>query len=120
MQKFAPIAVLPTLFTLGNLVCGFFSIVVASRVERPLTDPHPAESRAGRRATRFDSNDPTHNIMLSGWLIFLAHDFRRARWPRGAAGAHVERFRRRAGQPLRRGDVRRCAGLSAGENVSLS
>jgi CDP-diacylglycerol--serine O-phosphatidyltransferase len=47
----------PTTFTLGNLVCGFFAIVVASRVD---TQSAAAVSPA----------DPT-NVMLSGWLIFL-------------------------------------------------
>jgi CDP-diacylglycerol--serine O-phosphatidyltransferase len=47
----------PTTFTLGNLVCGFFAIVVASRVD---TQSVEAISPA----------DPT-NVMLSGWLIFL-------------------------------------------------
>ena len=36
MRKIRTIAVLPTLFTLGNLICGFFSIVVASRVAAPV------------------------------------------------------------------------------------
>jgi CDP-diacylglycerol--serine O-phosphatidyltransferase len=34
-RRIRPIAVLPTLFTLGNLWCGFFAIVVAARVDRP-------------------------------------------------------------------------------------
>ncbi len=34
-KKIRTIAILPTLFTLGNLFCGFFSIVVASRIEAP-------------------------------------------------------------------------------------
>lgn len=55
------VAVLPTMFTLGNLVCGFFAIVVASRVDAP--NPLALEPR-----------DPT-NIMLSGWLIFAAMIF---------------------------------------------
>jgi len=61
MRTIRTIAVLPTMFTLGNLVCGFFAIVVAARVDAPnpqLIDPH----------------DPT-NVMLSGWLIFLAMVF---------------------------------------------
>jgi CDP-diacylglycerol---serine O-phosphatidyltransferase len=35
MRPIRTIAILPTLFTLGNLVCGFFAIVVASRVDAP-------------------------------------------------------------------------------------
>ena len=86
MRKIRTIAVLPTLFTLGNLVCGFFSIVVASRVERPLTDRIPP-SPGRRRRQAFDSNDPTHNIMLSGWLIFLGMIF-------DALDGHVARLAR--------------------------
>lgn len=85
MRKIRTIAVLPTLFTLGNLVCGFFSIVVASRVERPLTDRIPP-SPAGV-VVAFDSTDPTHNIMLSGWLIFLGMIF-------DALDGHVARLAR--------------------------
>ena len=55
------IAVLPTMFTLGNLVCGFFAIVVAARVAKP---DGPA----------LDAMDVT-NCMISGWLIFLAMVF---------------------------------------------
>jgi CDP-diacylglycerol--serine O-phosphatidyltransferase len=55
------IAVLPTMFTLGNLVCGFFAIVVAARVDKP---DLPA----------LDAVDVT-NCMISGWLIFLAMVF---------------------------------------------
>jgi CDP-diacylglycerol--serine O-phosphatidyltransferase len=51
----------PTMFTLGNLVCGFFAIVVASRVAAP-------DSKAFIVADRVD-------LMLSGWLIFLAMVF---------------------------------------------
>ena len=36
MKPIRAIAVLPTLFTLGNLVCGFFAIVVLSRIEKPI------------------------------------------------------------------------------------
>ena len=38
MKPIRAVAVLPTLFTLGNLVCGFFAIVVLSRIEKPVTD----------------------------------------------------------------------------------
>lgn len=55
------VAVLPTLFTLGNLVCGFFAIVVAARVGKP--------DGAG-----IDIVD-AENCMISGWLIFLAMVF---------------------------------------------
>lgn len=62
MRPLRPIAVLPTLFTLGNLVCGFFAIVVASRVAAP------AESAL---AAPTDARD----LMTSAWLIFLAMIF---------------------------------------------
>lgn len=61
MRQLRTIAVLPTMFTLGNLVCGFFAIVVAARVDAP----NPGA---------LDPTDPT-NCMISGWLIFLAMIF---------------------------------------------
>ena len=61
------------MFTLGNLVCGFFAIVVAARVDRP-------ESVAMVQA------DVTA-VMLSGWLIFLAMVF-------DALDGHVARLTR--------------------------
>lgn len=74
MARIRAVAVLPTLFTLGNLVCGFFSIVVAARVEAP-TAQH-----------LIDPTDPT-NVMVSGWLIFLAMVF-------DALDGHVARLSR--------------------------
>ena len=35
MRRIRAVAVFPTIFTLGNLVCGFFAIVVAARVDKP-------------------------------------------------------------------------------------
>lgn len=58
MRPLRTIAVFPTLFTLGNLVCGFFAIVVAARVGAP---DSPAPNLA-------DLTD----LMLSAWLIFAA------------------------------------------------
>ncbi len=55
------VAVFPALLTLGNLVCGFFAIVVASRVDRP-------------DGVATDLADTT-NVMFSGWLIFLGMVF---------------------------------------------
>lgn len=77
MSKIRTVAVLPTLFTLANLVCGFFAIVVAARVERPESALAPRAARIGTmsplKAIRaLDPKDDTHNCMLSGWLIFLA------------------------------------------------
>ncbi len=83
---------LPTLFTLGNLVCGFFAIVVASRVERSVTPEYPIAAEIQFQiplggVQGFDANDPTHNCMLSGWLIFLAMVF-------DALDGHVARLAR--------------------------
>src|SRR3954463_13261284 len=83
MKPIRAVAILPTLFTLGNLVCGFFAIVVLSRIERPATDIVPraatikfdAKSAEGLKETAkdfIDSDDPTHNLMLCGALILLA------------------------------------------------
>jgi CDP-diacylglycerol---serine O-phosphatidyltransferase len=55
------IAVLPTMFTLGNLVSGFFAIVIASRVVRP-------------EGPGFVEEDVIE-CMKAGWLIFLAMVF---------------------------------------------
>ena len=63
MRPIRTIAVLPTMFTLGNLVCGFFAIVVASRVESP------------KPRSLLDDPADLDNVMLSGWLIFLAMVF---------------------------------------------
>jgi len=62
------------MFTLGNLVCGFSAIVVASRVAAP-----QAESVVIPGFTDL------YNLMLSGWLIFLAMVF-------DALDGHVARF----------------------------
>lgn len=58
MRPLRTIAVFPTMFTLGNLVCGFFAIVVAARVDAP-------------KSITPDVADLT-DLMLSGWLIFAA------------------------------------------------
>jgi CDP-diacylglycerol--serine O-phosphatidyltransferase len=80
MAKIRTVAVLPTLFTLGNLVCGFFAIVVAARVESPTSAEIPTATaiRASspvKMIQAFDKAEPVHNMMLSGWLIFLAMIF---------------------------------------------
>lgn len=80
MKRIRTVAVFPTLFTLGNLVCGFFAIVVVARVERPTSiEIPPAADIIFRHPTRvmrqLDPTDDTHNIMLGGWLIFLAMVF---------------------------------------------
>ena len=61
MARYRTIAVLPTLFTLGNLVCGFFAIVVAANLSKPTS----------HILTQTDSR----HLMFSGWLIFLAMVF---------------------------------------------
>ena len=38
MRPIRTISVFPTLLTLGNLICGFFAIVVAARIEKPDAD----------------------------------------------------------------------------------
>ena len=72
MRRIRTVAVLPTMFTLGNLVCGFFAIVVASRID---TRPDAATLA-----------DPT-NVMISAWLILLAMVF-------DAFDGHVARMSR--------------------------
>ncbi len=62
MRPLRAIAVLPTMFTLGNLVCGFFAIVVASRV------PAPAEWPVEAAALMKTMDD----LRQSAWLIFIA------------------------------------------------
>jgi CDP-diacylglycerol--serine O-phosphatidyltransferase len=80
MQRIRTVAVFPTMFTLANLVCGFFAIVVAARVERPTTSTIPtagviAFEHPTRVMRQLDPADDTHNCMLSGWLIFMAMIF---------------------------------------------
>jgi CDP-diacylglycerol--serine O-phosphatidyltransferase len=78
MKKIRTVAVFPTMFTLGNLICGFFAIVVASRVAADSHVPKAQEIIADNPANfvlGLNPSDPTHNIMLSGWLIFLAMIF---------------------------------------------
>jgi CDP-diacylglycerol---serine O-phosphatidyltransferase len=62
MRPIRTISAFPTLLTLGNLVCGFFAIVVAARVMKPIgaVEWKPIDSE---------------NIMWSGVLIFLAMVF---------------------------------------------
>jgi len=78
MKPIRAIAVFPTLFTLGNLVCGFFAIVVVSRIEKPTgveMVPAPRIESARQLFGMIGSDDPTHNLMLSGALILLAMVF---------------------------------------------
>ncbi len=77
MKPLRPISVLPTMFTLGNLVCGFFAIVVASRV------PAPAEWPVDPAALMKTMGD----LRQSAWLIFIAMLF-------DALDGHVARLSR--------------------------
>lgn len=72
------------MFTLGNLICGFFAIVVASRIASPTEYLLPPTAAP---FGHFDPADVTHNLMLSGWLIFLAMVF-------DALDGHVARLSR--------------------------
>ncbi len=76
MKRIRAIAVLPTMFTLGNLVCGFFAIVVAARIDKPGFS-EPGDVIAG----------DAWNCMISAWLIFLAIAF-------DALDGHVARLSR--------------------------
>lgn len=87
MKPIRAIAVLPTLFTLGNLICGFFAIVVLARIEKPTdaTQFEPAakiefKMQSAKEISKsardlIASDDPTHNLMLCGALILLAMIF---------------------------------------------
>jgi CDP-diacylglycerol---serine O-phosphatidyltransferase len=68
MRPIRTIAVFPTLLTLGNLICGFFAIVVAARIESPL---NPLKALSGNERIVAEA----HDLMESGWLIFLAMVF---------------------------------------------
>lgn len=72
MKPIRTIAVLPTLFTLGNLVCGFFAIAVVSRIAKSGTVEFIPAPKIETARQIFDSGDPTHNLMFCGTLIFLA------------------------------------------------
>ncbi len=92
MRRIRTVAVFPTMFTLGNLICGFFAIVVAARVDAPTSLETPTASdiafrNPARAVGQFNPQDPTHNCMLSGWLIFLAMVF-------DALDGHVARLAR--------------------------
>jgi CDP-diacylglycerol--serine O-phosphatidyltransferase len=59
-KRIRPVAVIPTLFTLGNLWCGFFAMVVTARVAKPDNVPVP-----------YGSEDLA-NCAIAAGLIFLA------------------------------------------------
>jgi CDP-diacylglycerol--serine O-phosphatidyltransferase len=95
MRRIRTVAIFPTMFTLGNLVCGFFSIVVAARVDAPTAESLAAQhvsrdvpfTHPTRVLSELDPTNPTQNVMLSGWLIFLALIF-------DALDGHVARISR--------------------------
>jgi CDP-diacylglycerol--serine O-phosphatidyltransferase len=60
-KRIRPVAVVPTLFTLGNLWCGFFAIVVTARVLKP----------SGEAAVPYAGHDLDDCAMAAG-LILLA------------------------------------------------
>jgi len=64
MRPIRTISVFPTLLTLGNLICGFFAIVVAARIEKPAMGSAMGDVLL----------DAT-NLMQSGCLIFVAMIF---------------------------------------------
>jgi CDP-diacylglycerol--serine O-phosphatidyltransferase len=64
MRPIRTVSVFPTLLTLGNLVCGFFAIVVAARVEKP-----------DQVSWNLWNIEDTYNVMISGCLIFIAMIF---------------------------------------------
>ena len=72
MRRIRAVSIFPTIFTLGNLVCGFFAIVVASRIPRPGDEAFMPAPKLDSARELFASLDPTHNLMLCGLLIFVA------------------------------------------------
>lgn len=83
MKPLRTISVLPTLFTLGNLVCGFFAIVVASRVAKPI----PLENVGLEHLKVLVDPADLGNVMISAVLIFAAMLF-------DALDGHVARLSR--------------------------
>jgi CDP-diacylglycerol--serine O-phosphatidyltransferase len=75
MRRLRAVALFPTIFTLGNLVCGFFAIVVASRIARPGDAAFVPAPQVESARELLASVDPTHNVMLCGLLIFAAMVF---------------------------------------------
>ena len=75
MRRIRAVSAFPTLFTLGNLVCGFFAIVVAARIAKPGDLPLGPSEKLHSAVQLLRSVDPTHNLLLCGSLIFLAMVF---------------------------------------------
>lgn len=72
-KRILTVAVLPTLFTLANLLCGFYAITIASRIEAP----HSATEipRAEKISFHPNPQSDVHNMFLAAALIFLAMVF---------------------------------------------
>lgn len=91
-RRLRAVAVLPTLFTLANLVCGFFAIAVTSRIHKPDKPDTPISAIINfQQFWSLEPTDPTHNMMLAGWLIFLAMIF-------DALDGHVARLTKASSQ----------------------
>ncbi|MCE9546013.1 MAG: CDP-diacylglycerol--serine O-phosphatidyltransferase [Planctomycetia bacterium] len=77
MKRIRTVAVIPTLFTLANLLCGFYAIAIASRVQAPHaeSDAVPSPSAEIQFFRKFDPANPVHNMFLCAVLIFLAMVF---------------------------------------------
>jgi len=75
MRRIRAVSVFPTLFTLGNLVSGFFAIVVAARIAKPGDEAFVGAPKLDSMRELLASLDPTHNVALCGGLIFLAMVF---------------------------------------------
>jgi CDP-diacylglycerol--serine O-phosphatidyltransferase len=75
MRRIRAVAAFPTLFTLGNLVSGFFAIVVAARIAKPGDEAFVGAPKLDSMRELLASLDPTHNVVLCGGLIFLAMAF---------------------------------------------
>jgi phosphatidylserine synthase len=75
MRRIRAVSAFPTLFTLGNLVSGFFAIVVAARIAKPGDEAFAAAPKLDSVRELLASLDPTHNVALCGSLILLAMMF---------------------------------------------
>jgi CDP-diacylglycerol---serine O-phosphatidyltransferase len=75
MRPIRTIAVFPTLLTLGNLICGFFAIVVASRIIKPESAAHLKLMVDNVADLNNILGNDARNLIISGSLIFLAMVF---------------------------------------------
>jgi CDP-diacylglycerol--serine O-phosphatidyltransferase len=91
MKRIRTVSAFPTLLTLGNLICGFFAIVVASRIGAPTGTPTPPTPEIGIDRLILNPADPTHNIVVSAGFIFLGMIF-------DALDGHVARLAKTTGE----------------------